>query len=155
MSRRMLRTGLLAVLLMPCFGQGSGTVADSDTFGMSNGRLWNQLPKGGKLVYLTGLRDSVVWKLQEKELSDEEYRKEVQQEWADRFTVGEYILVLDELYKQPENILIPIPMAMKLYCTAKLTGTWKVGDLENLVMKIRRAAADSDPSASPPATTKP
>ena len=66
MNRRMRRTGLLAVLLMPCFGQVAGTVADSDTYGMSNGRLWNQLPKGGKLVYLTGLRDSVVWTLQEK-----------------------------------------------------------------------------------------
>jgi hypothetical protein len=151
MSRRVLRTGLLVVLFLPCFGQVSGTVAvaDSQTYGMWNGRLWNQLPKDGKTIYLNGFLDAVKWKVQEKALpgwSEEKYQKEEHEEWAARFSVGEYVQVLDELYKQPENILIPIPMAVKFYCTPKLTGTSNVGDLENLLIKIRQA---TQPSATP------
>ena len=62
---------------------------------------------------------------------------EVTEKWAERFVVGDYVKELDALYRQRENVLLPVPVAVD-YCTATFKGTSSKADLEQKLILLRK-----------------
>jgi hypothetical protein len=123
MSRMCGMIRLAALLLVPlCFVNAEES--SLKTMQMFNGRAWQEMPAGAKLIYLAAMFDGVVLKVIEKSKTDAEFDTEMNLEWTSGFFSQDYIKTLDTLYKEPENILIPIPLALKFYCTKRLKGTW-------------------------------
>jgi hypothetical protein len=63
--------------------------------------------------------------------------------WARKFTPKEYIAELDVIYKDRENVLIPIVMASR-YCTRKFSGVFTKQQLEQQLITLRRSMAKAE-----------
>jgi hypothetical protein len=101
---------------------------------MLNGRFWQDIGLEGKLGYLSAFMDFSTynaltgWK-NEKDPS--------QYKWATGFVIIDYIKELDSLYSHPENLNIPVSMAIP-YCTVKLRGDSSAAAMESLIMDLRK-----------------
>jgi hypothetical protein len=100
---------------------------------MMNGRAWMILHEDAKTFYLGGLHDAMVAEAIVYFSSSDEVKKR----WASGFTVGDYLKELDDLYKDRENLLLPVPAAMR-YCTDKLKGERTKVDLEQELIALRK-----------------
>ena len=119
--------------------------------GLANGRLWNELREpGDKVIYMQGLLDEiklVAMRRVQKEAPrdatvDAAYGIAMSDEWAKGFTIGDYVKILDGLYSQPENVIIPVAIAVRYYCAARLKGGNTAADLETLLVALRVAARE-------------
>src|SRR5260221_13383652 len=80
------------------------------TLGMTNGRGW--ILRGGRpgTYYISALRDAMFLAALELESKDRDVF--LTERWAEGFSVGDYKNELDLLYKDGENLRIPIVMAI-------------------------------------------
>jgi len=90
-----------------------------------------------KTAYMSGLHDALLGAVfaGTKEPSNENLP------WADRFSVADYIKVLDDVYSHQENVRIPIALAVIVYSTPKLRGNETTTILENRLRTLRQAIA--------------
>lgn len=103
---------------------------------MANGRLWVAMDTPTKTVYLTGLRDWMVF----ASFESGDQRKYLDEKWAAHFNVGDYVKEMDLLYREGENVRIPLPFGVA-YCTVKLKGNLTKEELEQRLIGIRRMTA--------------
>jgi len=105
---------------------------------MNNGRSWIELSEPQKIFYVNGLHDAWV----QAAFDSPNVNKFMSEKWAEHFVVGDYVRELDALYKDGENVRIPIPAAMD-YCTLKLKGQTTKSELEKQLMFIRKSWASA------------
>ena|ERR1035437_8912005 len=127
----MRRIILMAILCgSQVFGQAS---SEMFTGGISNGRAWNVIPEEQKGTYLIAYRDYIYYRtVLDKTLNNTP--------WAKGFVVNDYVRELDALYKDTENVHIPIPFGFA-YCTKKLAGENTKKELETMLIALRKQIA--------------
>jgi hypothetical protein len=116
------------------------TAQESDpkfTGQMSNGRLWQELDKDEKLSYVAGAHDILI------SITLTKLTKPTRENsnWAEGFTLIDYIKVIDEVYKDVENVRIPVPWVIG-FSTQKLKGMLTKAELEDTLMSIRGLTSD-------------
>ena len=126
----MIRKALLLTILL--LGVLYGQDEIDSTRLMCNGRMWRKMSVDHKLAYVMGIKDAWV----ESALASGDVTKFVENRWADRFTVKDYMKELDLIYRDGENIRLPIPAAI-WYCTAKLKGKSTKAELERALIYLR------------------
>ena len=62
--------------------------------------------------------------------------------WTDGFTFGDYKKEVDNVYKDAENVNIPIIWTLQ-YCAAKLKPDARKANLEQLLINLRKIANDT------------
>jgi hypothetical protein len=97
---------------------------------VTNGRAWNHWVNGFKTFYAMGILEEIKLNVYERAIP-------IAGEWAVGFTVGDYVKLLDDVYAQPENVIIPIPIALKYYCTVKLKGERTPAEMEVTLRDLR------------------
>jgi hypothetical protein len=108
---------------------------DGNTSQMSNGRLWIELDQMQRVLYLGAFRDAYV--LSKVRLDKDGSSCNCQIEWAARFTIGDFVKALDRFYDDPENVLIPIPLAF-LHLNERFKGVWTEEKLQETLRNLRR-----------------
>ncbi len=124
-----MRTILILVLLA---GWSLAAQESHSTKQMINGRAWLAMTDTAKTFYVSGVHDSIV----AEGMVYLHPLEEVKKKWAERFTVGDHIEELNKLYKDRENILLPVPAALD-YCTEKLKGGKSKDELEQILILFR------------------
>ena len=87
-----------------------------------------------KILYLTGVMDGMT--IGTSDLTTEQMAK-LRKTWPSGFTVGDFITELETLYKDRENVRVPIPMALQ-YCALKLKGEATKEELERRLILMRQ-----------------
>lgn len=99
---------LLLFLLATVFLALTCTAADRDnleTFGLKNGRFWNEIPKEARSLFLLGIFDG--WELRGH--SENEIPGKVLLALSGpHVPMGELAEMLDEAYSHPENRSLPV-----------------------------------------------
>jgi len=134
-----MRILLAFVLLLTSFLCAQESSAKFTTIQLMNGRAWQQFDDEAKIMYLSGVRDSLIY-FSVTAQHQVDANELMQAKWAPGFIVGDYINELDAVYRSRENILIPIVNAMD-YCTVKLKGQTSRAELEQMLMTLRKIAA--------------
>lgn len=118
--------------------------APEETFGLRNGRFWNKLGKAGdfgsgmQFGYLHGYTNGLVWG----------EAKDANGYYPARLSFGEIQKALDEIYSQPENVLIPIPLALTTV-VLKVNGASK-NEVDEFLVTMRRFSITGElPNAAP------
>jgi hypothetical protein len=126
----------IVLVVLTCASLSFAQETENFSGQMLNGRGWQVLPELGKSVYVTAVHDVIVSAIvQSGEVPSAENVK-----WAVGFNVGDYVNELNNLYKERENIRIPLPMALD-YCTQKLKGHSTKQDLEARLILLRQLIA--------------
>jgi hypothetical protein len=127
----------------------SADVDDGRTQGEMNGRAWRGIPHATKIGYVAGLSDGVM------EIMRNACGKAPNSQWGHECidaaikasgsalgesTGGEIVEGVDDFYRDPANVQIPVPNAMK-YFQLKVQGA-KPDKLAVVVAEYRRQAAD-------------
>jgi hypothetical protein len=121
---------LIAASTLCFFG---GLAEPAVTAQMFNGRAWRTMDKSTKLFYVSGIRDQIALTV----LIGVTSPNAETLPWASGFNTGDYIDELDALYKNTENVRIPIPFAVH-YCTSKLKGGLTKEKLEAALITLRK-----------------
>jgi hypothetical protein len=124
----------LLLLTLTC---GSADLEDSKTSGFVNGRFWNQLQPMAKVVYLMAFQEGIMagaGTLDAKTKTTDQYVDPTAAKY------GEIVSGLDRLYKQPENINVPVFEALKVL-TMKIRGATK-DEIENALSECRGPAVN-------------
>ena len=120
------------LLVLVCVSALAESTSPIYTAGMLNGRAWESFPEPAKTVYVAGIQDSVLGNL----LAAEETPRPDDIPWANNFTVDDYVKELNVLYKDRENIRIPIVLAVR-YITTKLRGARTKDNLDYGLKALR------------------
>ena len=130
-----MRLLMISVLLAaPLCGQ-------DQTGQMSNGRVWEIFNDLAKTSYMSAIKDAVIYSaFTESIITKQDIKNIVAEKWAIGFNVGDYIKELDLIYKDRENIRLPITIAVS-YCTMKLKGQSSKEELEQYLITLRTIAA--------------
>jgi hypothetical protein len=123
------------------------------TFGLFNGRFWEQANVTQKQMFFLGFRNGLRTAARDFLLRydanghltyNDQARITLEAEegryYAQGFTMDDHIKELDKLYAERENILIPIPEAIR-YCVLKLHGTATTAELEQYLIRLRKNAS--------------
>lgn len=105
----------IVVLLCCCIG--TLLAQQNETAGMLNGRAWVTMSRGDRAMYIIALKDRLTLQIAMLEIKAAESKSE----WAQNFTVADYVDEINKVYSERENIHIPVVLAMK-FCTYKLNG---------------------------------
>jgi hypothetical protein len=140
--RRTLQLATVALLLC-----GVAAAADADIYHTStlfNGRFWQTLDDKEKLIYVAACRDAIDMITTTEHAADgkDAIKNSVAslQIWVSGdFTIGDYGKALDSFYATPENVRVPIIMALR-YCTVKFNGM-SSKNLEDMAAGLRQLAA--------------
>ncbi len=123
-------------------------------FEVLNGRMWVAAATNTKLAYLSAILDEIQLRAVEKAaetiprpgIDSVAVEDLIGNEWALGFALGDYQKTLDALYSEPENLLVPVVVAVKYYCTPKLKGDKTAAQMEEILIQLRKSAR---PSAAP------
>lgn len=127
--------GMMAVFLVGTISMGQD--ADSiTTMEMNNGRLWSAQADGWKVAYLASYRDQTAYAA----IQSADGLKYLSTHWANKAIVADYTRELDTLYRDGENLRLPLPMAIE-YCTLTLKGNLTKAQLEQILIEYRREIA--------------
>ncbi len=128
---------LIAVVILSAL---SVTVAWADdpmqTDQMANGRAWTGWDDGWKLTYLRGYLDLTIYSA----LQTSDPKRYLLEHWAYKAVIGDYEKELDALFRDGENLRLPVPMAVE-YCTIKLNGKLTKDQLEQMLISYRAKTA--------------
>jgi hypothetical protein len=128
---------VLKIALVVIFAATSLLAQDSSqnqTFGIWNGLWWTSMTITEKILYLTGVMDGIT--IGTSDLTTEQMAK-LRKTWPTGFTGRDFINELEVLYKDRENIRLPIPMALQ-YCALKLKGETTKEELELRLALMRQ-----------------
>lgn len=120
----------LAVILA-----GESLQADSGL----NGRFWDSLNDSTKQGYVMGFWEGVKAGAS-GDIADQSATFNTF--YAVGFTNGDFVKELDKLYANTQNVLIPIPDAIR-YCALKLGGAFTNAQLEQKLIRLRKIASGS------------
>jgi len=118
---------LVSTLALTCSAQ------DIVTTLMLNGRYWTNLSGQQRVAYLVGYHDAII----AAQVVDLRPTDEAFKQWAEHFDLTDHLHELDELYRQRENVLLPIPIALR-YCVKKLAGQSTKAELEQQLIALRK-----------------
>lgn len=102
---------------------------------MANGRLWQSITDHERTFYVSGIHDHIL----ALTLMGDQKPTEANAKWAPGFTIDDYVKELTLLYRDRENINIPVAYVFD-YCTVKLKGKTRKDVLERLLMDLRGLA---------------
>lgn len=129
----MLKRALLAsLLLLPV---SLGQVQKPGDVMAITGRAWEALTEMDKLLYVQGVKDGIL--IATTYLDGEERERIVDTTQAKGFFPGDYVKALDALYRDRENLPIPVLMAYN-YVNLKLKGTATKEELERKLIELRQ-----------------
>jgi hypothetical protein len=121
---------LLVVVVLLLLGQPLAAVADDDvmTGRYLNGRAWQLLDAGGKMVYVTAYQEGygmalLNWLTTAKgKQTGEEMERQERHYMADgAFTTDDIIQQLNTFFSEPSNLSLPVPFA-HMYVIRKFRG---------------------------------
>jgi hypothetical protein len=102
------------------------------------GRLWLALPENSKLMYISGMQDGM---MMAAAWVDAVAQQKILSAKPSGFFPGDYMKELDALYKDTENLPLPLPVAYG-WCNLKLIGTLTKAELEQRLIQMRRVMAN-------------
>jgi hypothetical protein len=134
----MLKT--LVLIVLSTIG-GLAQVTEQTTVPLLTGRAWELMPEATKIAYLEGVRNGIV--IAANNMPDN-LRKVgftlVEDNLAKRFTNDDYRNELDTLYRDRENVPIPVILGYQ-YVTVKLKGQTTKQELERRLIEVRKVVA--------------
>ena len=116
----------------------------TETALMSNGRGWNDWSETAKVFYVAAYRDTLIYLAIGLPGAADDTVKHFDAHWAKNAIVGDYVKELDVLYKDGENVRLPIPVAIR-YCTMKLEGELPKNVLDSMLITLRKIISDIEP----------
>ena len=139
---------LLAASRFIVIAQGR-TATEYFTRGMVNGRFWESIPDAGKTLYLEGARDGQWGMLdlllnRSSPLADScqnAVKKAFDTFQVSGFKVKDYLIEVDEFYREKANITIPV-MSTLTFISVKFRG-WSKADLDAYVENLRKMYNDN------------
>jgi hypothetical protein len=109
------------------------------TRGFFNGRAWYKLPLPAKLMYISGLRDGrVIAGAVILQAASKQTQRELDEHEAKGFTAGDFVREIDDFYKDPANIRIPMMYGYE-YANLKFKGR-SAAELEEVISDWRKWA---------------
>jgi len=125
-------TWLASLLLLPVSLSHAQKSADVLVI---TGRGWEALTETAKLFYVQGIKDGIL--IAATYLDGEERERILGTTQAKGFFPGDYMKELDTLYRDRENLLIPVSIAYQ-YINLKLKGTATKDELERKLVELRK-----------------
>jgi hypothetical protein len=136
-----MRNVVLIFITFAAVGFTQTSIQQMDTGQMSNGRAWEIFNEPERVAFLTAIKDQLLYDFFTSDNGIAQLRAaQLRANWAEGFTVGDYLNELNVLYKDRENIRIPIVMAFR-YCTQKLKGQSSKQELENRLLEMRKTVS--------------
>ena len=132
-----MKTAILLMFLAVATVSGDDAVALSRSGGFINGRAWRAWAGTHRLGYVVGFGDGIRAALISKAVCPDD--AECSKNYFGRSTYGEIENALDDFYRDPANVQIPVETAM-IYFQSKVTGTSEEDLARNLAF-LRKAAA--------------
>lgn len=126
---------MLLVVAVLCSGQ------EMLTLGIPNGRVWKQLKHSERIEYVEALDEGVNLALAELDKC-EDHQKVVDGFARAGFTNEDRVAVMDAVYKDRENIRIPISAVFQ-FSLKKLSGQFTKEELEETLVKVRTFVANA------------
>jgi len=108
---------------------GAAQNPPEDTHGLSNGRYWMEVPSSHRLMYISGVVDTLIVT----------HPPQANDLLAPGFNGGETMRCIDQFFADSANIRVPIVHAM-MVCAKKFKGA-PSSEIESLTIEFRRRAS--------------
>ena len=131
-----MRPLVLCTTLLSMASLALGQVDPDRTGGFPNGRAWSKLPISAKAYYMTGIKDGRMIAMLALPSTAKQCTQAISNQEPQGFLVGDFVKVLDEFYKEPANVNVPIIYAYD-YVAKKLSGI-PANRLSELEANLRR-----------------
>jgi hypothetical protein len=138
--KRYMRIFAMCALFLNVAGLMVGQSDPTTTGGFRNGRLWAILSDNSKAFYVAGIEDGEVIALFALPSAPKACSDAVTKLEPRGYVAGDYVKMLDEFYREPANVRVPIVYAYN-YALKKLAGM-SAKELSEMEATMRKFALD-------------